>query len=142
MSIQNSPNLTVQQAHKILKTFDCLKIDSIENAPNKDSIRQALLLVTELSDTQILGICADTAEQGIGALKTYATALGYEVNKDLTTIDGSVYIKFNPQTNLCYLNSYIGEHRGVLVSCQSTDEDGINEMYGHLPLDLFTSESL
>ena len=141
MSIQNSPNLTVQQAHKILKAFDCLKIDSIENAPNKDSIRQALLLVTELSDTQILGICADTAEQGIGALKTYATALGYEVNKDLATIDGSVYIKFNPKTNLCYLNSYIGEHRGVLVSCQSTDEDGINEMYGHLPLDLFTSES-
>ncbi|MBD2741190.1 DUF1824 family protein [Coleofasciculus sp. FACHB-1120] len=141
MSVQNSSSLTVQEAHKILKIFDCLKIDSSEDTPDKNSIRQALLLVTELSDNQILGVCADTAEQGIEALKTYATALGYEVNKDLATIDGSVYIKFNPQTNLCYLNPYIGEHRGVLVSCQSASEDGINEMYGHLPLDLFTSES-
>ncbi|MDP5017066.1 MAG: DUF1824 family protein, partial [Dolichospermum sp.] len=28
-------------------------------------------------------------------------------------------------------------HRGVLVSCQSYQEGGVNEMYGHLPLDLF-----
>lgn len=138
MSVQNASNLTVQEAHKILKVFDCLEINSSENAPNKDSIRQALLLVTELSDNQILGVCADTAEQGIRALKTYAAALGYEVNKDLAPIDGSVFIKFNPKTNLCYLNPYIGEHRGVLVSCQSANEDGVNEMYGHLPLDLFT----
>lgn len=138
MSVQNLSNLTVQEAHKILKVFDCLKIDSSEDAPDKESIRQALLLVTELSDNQILGVCADTTEQGIQALKTYATALGYEVNKDLAPIDGSVYIKFNPKTNLCYLNPYIGEHRGVLVSCQSANEDGINEMYGHLPLDLFS----
>lgn len=141
MSVQNLSNLTVQEAHKILKVFDCLRIDSSEDAPDKDSIRQALLLVSELSDNQILGVCADTTEQGIKALKTYATALGYEVNKNLAPIDGSVYIKFNPKTNLCYLNPYIGEHRGVLVSCQSANEDGINEMYGHLPLDLFTSES-
>lgn len=141
MSVQNLSNLTVQEAHKILKVFDCLRIDSSEDAPDKDSIRQALLLVSELSDNQILGVCADTTEQGIKALKTYAMALGYEVNKDLAPIDGSVYIKFNPKTNLCYLNPYIGEHRGVLVSCQSANEDGINEMYGHLPLDLFTSGS-
>jgi hypothetical protein len=38
---------------------------------------------------------------------------------------------------LCYLDSYAGHHRGVLVSCQSYQEGGVNEMYGHLPLDLF-----
>ncbi len=139
MSIQNPANLTVEEAHKILKTFDCVK-SSTESAPPKDSIRQALLLVTELCDNQILGICADTAEQGILALKTYAAALGYEVPQ-LSAIDGSVYIKFNPKTGLCYLDSYTGEHRGVLISCQSAYDGGINEMYGHLPLDLFTSES-
>ncbi|HEY9658957.1 MAG TPA: DUF1824 family protein [Allocoleopsis sp.] len=45
-------------------------------------------------------------------------------------------MKFNPNASSCYADSYTGEHRGVLVSCQSAD-DGINEMYGHLPLDLF-----
>ncbi|MBD1934247.1 MULTISPECIES: DUF1824 family protein [Cyanophyceae] len=139
MSIQNPANLTVEEAHKILKTFDCVK-SATESAPTKDSIRQALLLVTELCDNQILGICADTAEQGILALKTYVAVLGYEIPQ-LSAIDGSVYIKFNPKTSLCYLDSYTGEHRGVLISCQSAYDGGINEMYGHLPLDLFTSES-
>ncbi|MBD1925595.1 DUF1824 family protein [Trichocoleus sp. FACHB-90] len=139
MSLKNPANLTVEEAHKILKAFDCVKSFS-ESAPTKDSIRQALLLVTELCDNQILGICADTSEQGILALKTYAEALGYEVPQ-LSAIDGSVYIKFNPKTGLCYLDSYTGEHRGVLISCQSAYDGGINEMYGHLPLDLFTSES-
>ena len=103
----------------------------------KALIRQALLLLTELSDYQILGICADTAAEGLTALKTYSEALGYQPTLDLASIDGSVYIKFNPKTGLCYLDSYRGTHRGVLVSCQSAYEGGINEMYGHLPLDLF-----
>lgn len=138
MSLQNPANLTVEEAHKILKAFDC--VNSSESVPNKNSIRQALLLVTELCDNQILGICADTSEQGILALETYAEALGYEVPQ-LSAIDGSVYIKFNPKTGLSYLDSYTGEHRGVLISCQSAYDGGINEMYGHLPLNLFTSES-
>ncbi|NES92001.1 DUF1824 family protein, partial [Okeania sp. SIO2B9] len=37
-----------------------------------------------------------------------------------------------------HLESYIGEYRGVLVSCQSAEDTGINGTYGHLPLDLFT----
>ena len=51
--------------------------------------------------------------------------------------EGPVYIKLNGKNGLCYLDSYSGHHRGVLVSCQSYQEGGINEMYGHLPLDLF-----
>ena len=137
MSTQNSANLTVQEAQELLKPFNCVEGKSVTSESEKALIRQALLLLTELSDYQILGICADTAAEGLTALKTYSEALGYQPTLDLASIDGSVYIKFNPKTGLCYLDSYTGTHRGVLVSCQSAYEEGINEMYGHLPLDLF-----
>jgi hypothetical protein len=137
MSTQNSVNLTVQEAQKLLKPFNCTEGKSINSASEKALIQQALLLLTNLSDYQILGICADTAEQGLFALKTYSEALGYDPTLDLSSVDGPVYIKFNPKSGLCYLDSYTGTHRGVLVSCQSVYDGGINEMYGHLPLDLF-----
>lgn len=139
MSTQNSTNLTVQEAQKILKPFNCVEGKSVNSEAEKAVVRQALLLLTEHSDYQILGICADTAAQGLSALNTYSDALGYKPNLDLSSepVEGSVYIKFNPNTGLCYLDSYTGTHRGVLVSYQSSDEGGVNEMYGHLPLDLF-----
>ncbi len=126
--------MTIEEAQQIL-----LASELGVTAQNQELIRQALLLVVSQSDYQILGICADTATPGILALKTYAQALGYpEPNLNLANIPGSVYIKYNPKTGLCYLDSYIGEHRGVLVSCQSAS-GGINQMFGHLPLDLFVS---
>ncbi len=136
MSTQKSTNLTIEEAQKVLKNFSCLETNTVTSA-EKALIREALLLITSCSDYQILGICADTTAQGLLALKTYAAALGYEAKLDLTPVAGSVYIKFNPQTGLCYLDSYSGKHRGVLVSCQSSQYDSINEMYGHLPIDLF-----
>lgn len=138
--MQNAPNLTVQEAQKLLKNYDCTSSKPTASATNTDLLRQALLLVTSHSDYQILGICADTVAQGISALESYLQALGYEETINLPLVDGSVYIKFNPKTGLSYLDSYTGNHRGVLVSCQSAYADGINEMYGHLPLDLFTSD--
>jgi hypothetical protein len=132
-----SSSLTLQQAQARLEPFNCIEGKTVTSESEKAQIREALLLLTEHSDYQILGICADTTEQGISALKTYSNALGYEPNLDLTPVEGAVYLKFNPKSGLCYLDSYTGEHRGVLVSCQSAYEDGINEMYGHLPLDLF-----
>lgn len=140
MPTQNSTPLTLQEAQALLKPFNCIANKSITSESEKALIRQALLLLTEHSDYQILGICADTAAQGLSALKSYADALGYQSFFDLQPIEGSVYIKFNPKSGLCYLDSYTGIHRGVLVSCQSAYEDGINEMYGHLPLDLFESQ--
>jgi len=137
MATQNSTNLTLPEAQKLLNSFNCLEGKSINSESEKALIRQALLLLTEYSDYQILGICADTTSQGLIALKSYSTALGYEPNLNLATIDGSVYIKFNPNTGLCYIDSYTGTHRGVLVSFQSSEVGEINEMYGHLPLDLF-----
>ncbi len=138
MSAQNSTYLTLEKADKILKDFSCIETKPV-TAAEKASIREALLLITNFSDYQILGICADTTEQGVLALKTYSEALGYEAKLNLTPVEGAVYLKFNSKTGLCYLNSYLGKHRGVLVSCQSPQYGSINEMYGHLPLDLFES---
>lgn len=137
MSSQNSAFLTIDQAQKILHPFNCVEIKSINSETEKALIRQALLLLAEHSDFQILGICADTATQGLLALKHYAQALGYQPPLDLEPIDGAIYIKFNPKNGMSYLDSYTGTHRGVLVSFQSAYDDGVNDMYGHLPLDLF-----
>ena len=137
MSTPNHTNLTVSEAKKILNKFNCLDIAPVVKPSEKVLIRQGLLLLTSLSDYQILGICADTEEEGMLATKTYSQALGYEVPSNLPPIEGPVYIKLNGKNGLCYLDSYPGHHRGVLVSCQSYNEEGINEMYGHLPLDLF-----
>jgi hypothetical protein len=137
MSTPNHTNLTVSEAKKILNKFNCLDIAPVLKPSEKVLVRQGLLLLTSLSDYQILGICADTEEEGMLATKTYSEALGYEVPNNLPTIEGPVYIKLNGKNGLCYLDSYPGHHRGVLVSCQSSNEGGINEMYGHLPLDLF-----
>ncbi|HEY9670684.1 MAG TPA: DUF1824 family protein [Waterburya sp.] len=137
MSTQNSAFLTIDQAQKILQPFNCVESKSVNSESEKASIRQALLLLAEHSDFQILGICADTATQGLLALKHYAQALGYQPPLGLEPIDGSIYIKFNPKNGISYLDSYTGTHRGVLVSFQSAYEDGVNDMYGHLPLDLF-----
>ncbi|NJL36942.1 MAG: DUF1824 family protein [Leptolyngbyaceae cyanobacterium SM1_4_3] len=128
--------LTAAEAHQILKPFDCLKRDEAQSA-EKSRVREALLTVVQLSDYQILGICADTLAEGRQALEAYSAVLGYKPELKQGAIAGAVYIKFNPKSGLCYAESYTGEHRGVLVSCQSAYESGVNEMYGHLPLDLF-----
>ena len=137
MPTPNHHSLTAEEAKKLLNKFNCLDIAPVLKPSEKGSISRALILITRLSDYQILGICADTAEEGILAMQTYSQALGYEAPNNLPTPEGPVYIKLNGKNGLCYLDSYPGHHRGVLVSCQSYQEGGINEMYGHLPLDLF-----
>ncbi|WP_017655584.1 DUF1824 family protein [Fortiea contorta] len=137
MSTPNHHNFTAEEAKKLLNKFNCLDIAPILKPSEKVSVRRALSLITSLSDYQILGICADTAGEGMLAMKTYSQAFGYEAPSNLPIIEGPVYIKLNGKNGLCYLDSYAGHHRGVLVSCQSYSTAGINEMYGHLPLDLF-----
>ncbi len=105
--------------------------------PDNALVRQALRLVAEHSDYQIFGICADTGDQATVALKAYLTALGYTTMPTITAGHDPVYLKFNPKTDRCHVAPYTGTHRGVLVSCQSAYDQGINETFGHLPLDLF-----
>jgi hypothetical protein len=134
--------LTLAEAQALLKQFSCLNQpnrlpDGEQTCSDRPKLRQALLQVAAESDYQMLGICADSIDLGQAALTAYAKALGYQPSQELQPIEGPVYIKFNSRAMSCYASSYEGEHRGVLVSCQSADEDGINEMYGHLPIDLF-----
>ena len=127
--------LTRKDAETVLQQFIC--VDSTSSQPADYAlIREALLVVASLSDYQILGICADSAEQGLRSLRSYSTALGYEGLPEVQSIPGVVYIKYNPRLGRAYMESYAGEHRGVLVSCQSDYSDGVNDTFGHLPLDL------
>lgn len=140
MSIENQTNLTVEQARKILSAFSCTQTKSVTSVEEKALLRQALLLFTSLSDSQNFGICADTAAEGFSALESYLNALGYSIpsdKPDISSIVDPVYIKYNTIRGSYYLDSYIGQYRGVLVSCQSSQDESINGIYGHLPLDLF-----
>ncbi|KAF3886111.1 MULTISPECIES: DUF1824 family protein [Nostocales] len=137
MTNRKQSNLNIQEAKKILNKFNCVDIAPTLKSSEKTGVREALIFIANLADYQILGICADTAEEGMLAMKTYSHAFGYEPPSDLPMMDGPVYIKLNGKNGLCYLDSYSGHHRGVLVSCQSYSQGGVNEMFGHLPLDLF-----
>lgn len=134
-SVSSQPPPGLEEAVHYLRQVNCLTPQ--DEAVNRALLRQSLLLAAEASDYQILGICADTLAEAIQALESYAAALRYAPEPNLPTIEEAVYIKFNPNTGLCYASPYSGTHRGVLVSCQSVDETGVNEMFGHLPLDLF-----
>ena len=139
MSTQQPTNFTVPEARKLLGEYSCLQIKPVESEAEKERLRQALLLITDLSESENLGICADNAIQGFAALGSYLKALGYEIpfNKNsIPSEENPCYIKFNTQRMSHFCESYTGDSRGVLVSCQSED-DAIAGTYGHLPLDLF-----
>ncbi|MGA9377582.1 MAG: DUF1824 family protein [Phormidium sp.] len=140
MNEQNPANLTVEESQKILKEYSCIDIKLVESEAEKALLRQALKLIVDLADYVNLGICAETTEQGFQALQKYLKGLGYIVSLDTqktTEISDSVYIKFNTNKQTYYLDSYTGNYRGVLVSCQSSAREDISGIYGHLPLDLF-----
>jgi len=131
-------SLTRQSAQALLRQFICIEQIPADQMPSKQAVQHALLLLRDHSDYQILGICADTAEQAIASLHAYLAAFGLEaLPQPAEAIEGAVYLKYNPKSGLCYLKPYEGTHRGVLVSCQSAYDGDVNETFGHLPLDLF-----
>ncbi|MCU0536616.1 MAG: DUF1824 family protein [Hydrococcus sp. Prado102] len=149
MTARQSTHLSVEEALQLLKKFSCLAIGqsprnaiaTVELDIEPEQLRQALLLITSLSEWENLGICADDAQQGFAALSSYLNALGYQADCDPSVagdIEGAIYIKFNTQKMSCYCDFYTGSYRGVLVSCQS-DNDMLVGTYGHFPLDLFTN---
>ena len=143
MSIQNSQNLTLEAALKLLKTFSCNDAIALDSETEKNQLRQALKMVVDLSDSQNLGICADNAQQALQTLKQYLIALEYPTLKEYGNIpiDTPIYLKFNTQKMSYYIDSYTGHYRGVLVACQSSENDNLAGTYGHFPLDLFANES-
>jgi Domain of unknown function (DUF1824) len=129
--------MTRTEAEQILRAFTCVEQTGVQPTQDDQVIRDAIAIVAELSDYQILGICADDAESAVQAMKDYMTALGYERVPEVNSVAGTVYLKFNPKSGRSQMEPYVGKHRGVLVSCQSAYDDGVNETFGHLPLGLF-----
>ncbi|NEQ97136.1 MAG: DUF1824 family protein [Cyanothece sp. SIO2G6] len=128
--------LTVDQAHQLLTSFDCTN-PSLSTTIEPATLRGAILTLVQQADYYILGICAGTLAQGYVSLLQYGHAFGDRVEHPCPDHPGPVYIKFNTKSGLFHVDSYTGSHRGVLVSCQSAYDNGVNDLYGHLPLDLF-----
>ena len=137
---------SIIEAVALLKKYSCNDVATINSPEEKKQLQQALLLITSLSEWENLGICADDEAQGLKALKNYLQALGYKSQLDSYSFqdvrnqeaaNAPVYIKFNTQKLFYYLDSYLGEYRGVLVAIQAEDEQIVGT-YGYFPLDLFT----
>lgn len=110
---------------------------SLQGSMQKDEIYNALTIVLNESEYQNLGICAESHGEGLLALQQYLAAFGEEVQPTCADPGKPLYIKFNGKTQGCYSEPYDGVHRGVIVSCYSSYDDGVNETFGHFPLDLF-----
>lgn len=139
MMTQPHIDLTVHEALKILTDYSCFQIKVVDVDFDQKKLRQAIRLITSLSDSQNIGICADNFQEGWKALISYLNALEYfpQLEKD-SCVPGEtpVYIKFNTDTMSYYVDSYTGSYRGVLISCQS-DNHTLVGTYGHFPLNLF-----
>ena len=134
--------MTPDKAAKILKSYDLAQATNTEFLIELEELRNSILLITKLSTSQNLGICADNFEQGFVALKNYTAAFGYQINlkKDNATKNSEgIYLKFSSQKMSYYSDEYTGEYRGVLISFQSED-DLVAGTYGHFPLDLFAND--
>lgn len=143
MANLDSTSLSIETARNILEQFTCLEIQSQNGLKDLDKTRQALLLFVHRSEDQMIGICADSITEAFAALADYLTAFGYEIDLNpnavdsVDSIEAGVYLKFNTRNNFYYASAYREQYRGVLVCCQSSDEEDINGTYGHFPLDLF-----
>lgn len=106
-------------------------------------VQRALQVVTAATDRVILGVCASDLAGALASLRAIAAGLGQDLPGEEPDLRGDfsgnppAYCKCNLETGLFYASPYGGEHRGILVVCQSANPDGVNAIYGHLPLDLF-----
>jgi uncharacterized protein with PIN domain len=137
--LETTASLTTAQAQAILAPFNCIELKTIQTSAEKLAVQQAVLQLVNITDNQIFGILADSLEQATQALNLYTQVIGHQPPAEIPPCSDAVYLKFNPRSGLCYASPYTGEHRGVLISFQSDAADGLNEMCGHLPLDLFDS---
>ena len=130
-------SLTLQNAHNILVGFNDMQPKHIHSDLEAQQVRAAVLCLAKASDYQILGVLADSFAQGWQALSSYTKALGVGIPPQMQPVPGPVYFKFNFQSGRCYVEPYTGQDRGVLVSYHSDYDGDPNDMYGHLPWDLF-----
>lgn len=127
--------ITIAEAQAILANFSCEQ----PGDASPEDLRAAIHQVAQATDNQILGILADRWETAVTALTNYGAALALPMPTELPEPQAPLYLKYNPQTGLCYASPYSEQYRGVLIAFQSVE--GINELYGHFPLDLFDGAS-
>lgn len=129
----------LSDALQLLASYSCVVPKVPASETEAEALRQALRLVIGRSDSENLGVCAENSDAGYQSLVNYLEALGYRVPFAIAAIESverPVYIKFNTAKMTHYLDTYEGNYRGVLISCQS-EEENINGTYGHFPLTLF-----
>ncbi|MGB7084162.1 MAG: DUF1824 family protein [Phormidesmis sp.] len=105
----------------------------------QQAVRSALLWLNDISEYQTLGICAESLAEAKAALKDYVAALSQPISVDIPEREGVVFLKFNTLKNAWYLDGYVGDSRGVLVTYHTPEPelDEVNGTYGPFPLDLF-----
>lgn len=141
-------SLQVRAAIELLQQFTIIDtategstlVSSVKNLPaelSRELVYEALTLVLDGSEYQLIGICAENYAEGALALQQYLAAFDYEIEPSFSDPGQPIYIKYNSKTEACYSKPYDGDHRGVIISCQSSYDDDVNETFGHLPLDLF-----
>jgi len=131
--------MNIESALKILQEYSCIEQKKVNSEAEKTQLQEAILLVIKESDSYNLGICADNSSVAINSLNLYLKAFGQEINANYqadNNINETVYLKFKIIDKSYYLDSYNGDYRGVLISCQA-ENDKITGTYGHFPLDLF-----
>ncbi len=127
----------IQDNIQYLSQFDCGSSSELDAESEKSKIIRALKVIQDAADVHIFGVLSPSFPEAIQALNEYVTAFDYPQPDFPQAIDGPTYLKYNPSTQLCYADTYEGRYQGVLISCQSDASDGLNQMFGHLPLDLF-----
>ena len=128
-------------AQDLLKQFDCTGTPTIPTE-ERAAVKTALCEVVTGSDFLTLGVCAERDTAGFEALSAYLDAFGLtaEALPEESAIAGPIYIKYNTQSGKHYTSDYPGNARGVLVCCHQYEPDLTSDMYGHLPLDLFSAD--
>jgi hypothetical protein len=69
MSASQPTDLTLDEALKIVKSYDCAQVTNTEPLVELEEGSNSLLLVTSLSSSQNLGICASDFQQGFVSLE-------------------------------------------------------------------------
>ncbi len=123
----------------LLKDYSCLQPRIPQNEAESQALRKAIAWLCEQSDGENFGICADSQSEAENALRAYLDALGYASATIMASKEASdgVYLKCNTQSLRYYVEPYEGEYRGVLIACQSENNEAISGTYGYFPLGLF-----
>jgi len=129
---------SLESALALLRDFSCLQPRTVASDEEKQALRQAIYQVVQRSEWQNIGICADNIPQALHALGAYLRGLGSIDRPERTTdisFSTAIYLKYNSQKQSYYIDSYTGDYRGVLLSCQGSEE--VMGTYGYFPLNLF-----